>query len=65
MHDNCATFGGMAKPAKTTAKPASSIRWRPEDCKLLAALQKKTGVGSVAELARMSLRALAAKEGIQ
>ncbi len=57
-------------PKKTGPRPApgpatSSLRWRPEDWALIEALRQRTGVASVSELARMALRALAAKEGLQ
>lgn len=61
----------MKPPSKKVTPPAlpgvgsSNIRWRPEDQELIAALQKKTGIGSMTDLARLALRALAQKEGIQ
>lgn len=52
--------------APETLRPAtSSLRFRAEDWTLIETLQKKTGVGSVTDLVRMALRALAAKEGVK
>ena len=43
---------------------STSIKFRPEDMKLIVALQKKLGVAGVSDLLRQALRALAAKEGV-
>lgn len=58
-----------SKTKPVTAKPQrpaiTSIRLREEDWALLEKLQKQTGIDSVTDLARMGLRALAAKEGVK
>lgn len=52
--------------AVQNVRPAtSSLRFRPEDWRLVESLQEKTGVSSVTDLVRMALRALAAKEGVK
>lgn len=61
---------GVKRPPKVLVsqppRPAtSSIRFRGEDWDLVEKLQKKTGIGSVADLVRMALRALAVKEGVK
>jgi hypothetical protein len=43
----------------------SSIRWNEDDWRLIAGLQKKTGIRSVAELVRKALRDCAQKEGLK
>jgi hypothetical protein len=43
---------------------STSIKFRPEDWKLIVALQKKMGVAGLSDLVRQALRALAAKEGV-
>lgn len=48
--------------AKLTS-PNLTIRPTPEDKKLIAALRKKLGV-EVSQIIRLSLRALATKEGV-
>lgn len=48
------------------ARPqTSSIRWNEDDWRLIAGLQKKTGIRSVAELVRKALRDCAQKEGLK
>jgi len=42
----------------------TSVKFRPEDKKIIAALQKKMGVADVSNIVRQALRALAAKEGV-
>jgi hypothetical protein len=42
----------------------SSVRWNAEDELYFVALMKKTGISSASELARMGLRALAEKLGV-
>jgi len=53
----------VAKP-ETKLEPAFSIRWDESESELLRKLRKKTGVKAVTELIRMSLMALAEKNGI-
>ena len=57
------------KIAKNKARPetrpaTSSIRWSPEDWKLIDKLQKKTGIRSWTEVVRKALRDSAEKEGL-
>jgi hypothetical protein len=48
---------------KNETRP-TSIKFRPEDKKIITALQKKLGVVDVSNIVRQALRALAAKEGV-
>jgi len=52
--------------SKKKLGPGTPKTWRPtrEDIKLLAGLKVKLGVLSETDVIRMSLRALAAKEGV-
>jgi hypothetical protein len=43
----------------------TSIKFRPEDRKIITALQQKLGVADVSNIIRQALRALAAKEGVK
>jgi hypothetical protein len=54
--------GNIGKP-NHFGKP-TSIKFRPEDEKIIVALQKKLGVADVSNVVRQALRALAAKEGV-
>jgi len=46
-----------------TVPSVSGVRFTPDDRRLLALLRKRLGLG-IAQLIRLGLRALAAKEGI-
>jgi hypothetical protein len=58
----CDTFAGMKKKP-SSANPVTTIRFTPEDHKLIEDLAKKLG-GSLPSVLRQGLRVLAAKEGI-
>ena len=51
--------------AAQRSSPGFPVRFTPDDLRLIAALQKKTGAVSRADIIRRALRALAEKEGIK
>jgi hypothetical protein len=57
-------MSAMASP-KSGRDPAFPVRFTPQDLKLIARLQKKTGAVSRADVLRRGLRALAEKEGLK
>ena len=55
------------KRAGPKAPPSriSSVRFRPEDVRLIEQLQKDTGIESVTDLLRLALRTLGRERGLK
>jgi hypothetical protein len=52
------------KTAKKETRPeTTSFRWNDEDWKIVAKVQRETGITSTAEILRMALRALERERG--
>jgi len=50
---------------KASPSRISSVRFRPEDVRLIEQLQKDTGIESVTDLLRLALRTLGRERGLK